>query len=1598
MPLTGQLAAASDEDATRFSGLTYCEPKPKSASLSRVPRISWHRSLPAPAEIAASRLRNADAVLLMLARRSDQLDVNGVRYHELTPIRHLGFFEQVGTNGSSTRRSFPTASGTTTAAHESRVESERGFSEREAQSGSERVRIGAQAIKKQSAPGVVANDAQEAFLWKSKVFYSDAGTTPDYDSTNETVQSHDAVMALFLMPRPLLPRGCDTVASGCATLAAAHSQPGIVHAGWGELYATRVDSDLRLHPFVHGVEMKWERLKAVREGSGSQQAESRAIDRRDFAIAGHQQLAVISREDANLLPEIRVKPVGGYEEDASMEVKVSLSEEAFEDVTVNYRVKSETEDTATEEADYAPIESDSIVIPAGFEEGTIEISLIDDSSVEAAETFTFTLTGAINATLPADRSIRMRIGDDDAAGLLVIAPTELELHEGDSLGKSFNIRLSNQPPADLEVIVAAVPTAQLSTDLGLHGAFLTFETQDWHTNQTVRVWASHDDDAADEIGQLKVLVSRGRPKHFVNLQIIDDDEGALKVDPAMLEIDEGDTVGKNFEVQLAVQPTTEVTVTITGNSSTDVRLSVSTLTFTTQDWAEEQQVTVTAVDDPDATDDAVTLDLVARGGGYDSLAASVTVNVIDDDPGLSINDVVVQENDAQAAFTVQLDKVADRPVMVQYATVDGTAIAGVDYHPTLDVLRIPPGKLSGQVMVRLIDDNDAESDETFTVVLTNPMGAALADNVAVGTIRDDDAHQLSVNDVTVVESAGAASFVISLDRPSMSQVISVQYATRDGTATAPADYEAQMRTIQFAPGVAAQIVELQIVDDAEREGSEEFSLVLGSAVNAEIADAEGTGTILDDEAAPSLSIEDVVVSEDAGRALFTVALSEQSGAQVTVDYVTEDETARAGEDYVMTSGRLEFSPGLVEMKIAVPIVQDEEDEEDETFLVLLGGAQNADVADGKGQGTITDDDEAITVSIYDGRAMEDAGVLHLPVRLSRASLLTVSVMFATSDATAEAGADYSASRGIVIFESGSREGVVAVVMQDDEIEEGDEEFEVTLSGVRNAVVSRETATGTIVDNDGMPRLRVGDITASEEGGEAIFRVTLSAPSARTVTATFRTLDGTAVAGVDYEMASGLLEFAPAELEKEVRVKLFRDARDWRAETFMLALDAASNARLADAVATATIVEEESLEEGVLAAFVARFMRTSTSHVVDTILERLRWLEHYPSCVPAVGEDMATLRYGSPTWDPSAGELLAGCGLAATSGAMSVWGRGEFARLSGKERELSLNADVTTASLGADYRWKRGLMAGLLFSHSQATGTFDAYEAAGTTRARLTGAYPYVSYGIVSNYFWALTGLGRGTTEVARADVSEADLNSRLVAAGAVGTLASRRSIRLSYEMDAFMVRGSAKGDVAVHRVRAGLQSSVLLTRSLRPYLEAAIRRDGGDAETGLGLELGGGLRLAHLSGRLQAAVRGRGLVTHTDGGIAEWGMAAAMRFGASHGLGPAVEVRPVWGPAQSGGMRALWGRDSVVDAALGVPGQRRIEVRFGYGTLLKKENGVARPVLAVALRNTGRDYRIGYEITMMNGLAVSAAVVSHESAHPWQPVNYGLTAHAALDW
>ena len=321
---------------------------------------------------------------------------------------------------------------------------------------------------------------------------------------------------------------------------------------------------------------------------------------------------------------------------------------------------------------------------------------------------------------------------------------------------------------------------------------------------------------------------------------------------------------------------------------------------------------------------------------------------------------------------------------------------------------------------------------------------------------------------------------------------------------------------------------------------------------------------------------DAAGGEDVGALAFAVTLDEPSALPVSASYATADGTATAGVDYEAASGTLVFAPGELSKTVRVTVVDDLLDEPDETFALTLSAPANATLARASALGTIRDDDEPPALSVAGAVGAEDAGGLSFAVTLSAPSPTGATVDYASSDGTALATSDYESVAGTLSFAPGELSKTVRVPVLDDALDEADEEtFAVTLSGPSGATVETGSAIGTILDDDEPPALSVADAAGGEDVGALSFAVTLDAPSALSVSASYATADGTATAGSDYEAASGTVAFAPGETGKTIRVAIIDDTMDEAdEETFVLALSSPERAVLAEASATGTIRDDD----------------------------------------------------------------------------------------------------------------------------------------------------------------------------------------------------------------------------------------------------------------------------------------------------------------------------------------------------------------------------------------------------------------------------------------
>ncbi|WP_293395863.1 Calx-beta domain-containing protein, partial [Nevskia sp.] len=395
-------------------------------------------------------------------------------------------------------------------------------------------------------------------------------------------------------------------------------------------------------------------------------------------------------------------------------------------------------------------------------------------------------------------------------------------------------------------------------------------------------------------------------------------------------------------------------------------------------------------------------------------------SIVNDDtsaPALSVNDVSTTEGNSgvkNLTFTISLSPAATGAVTVTAATANGTASSGSDFNGGSLTVSFAAGETAKTVSLGIRGDTTVEPDETFFVNLSNATGGAtIADAQGIGTIVNDDASAtptIAINDVSATEGNTGSkiyTFTVSLSAAA-SGPVTVAYATANATATAGSDYSAASGTLNFAAGITTQTVNVTVNGDTAVEPDETFVVNLSNPSGATIADSQGFGTIVNDDAAatPTLSINDASATEGNSGVknfAFTVSLSPAATTAVTVTAATSNGTAASGSDFNGGSLSVSFAAGETSKVVNLGVRGDTVVEPNETFFVNLSNPTGgAVIGDGQGLGTIQNDDGAATptvtigdVSVTEGNA--GSVVLSFPVTLSAASTSAVSVAFATAN-------------------------------------------------------------------------------------------------------------------------------------------------------------------------------------------------------------------------------------------------------------------------------------------------------------------------------------------------------------------------------------------------------------------------------------------------------------------------------------------------------------------------------------------------------------------------------------------------------------------------
>ena len=774
------------------------------------------------------------------------------------------------------------------------------------------------------------------------------------------------------------------------------------------------------------------------------------------------------------------------------------------------------------------------------------------------------------------------------------------------------------------------------------------------------------------------------------------------------------------------------------------------------------------------------------------------------------------------------------------------------------------------------------------------------------------------------------------------------------------------------------------------------SLVAGDASSVTVT-IEDLDEPVDSRPTVKLSVNPDRVRE-GGPVGVSVLMSSGLAADVTIPVTvtrgTSEERDHGTLEHGGASGDGVLIPAGTCCRTALVYTHVDGDTDDETFTVALDAASlpasvrlDPDAPDSVTV-TIVDDGRPgiVTERSVTAREGQDDNAV-FTVRLGGAVAGTVSVDYATADTTASwtgsdgpatAGADYTATSGTLTFAAGETEKTVSVPILDDAVDEGTEHFVLRYSNPRGAVLSeafRETV-GLIENDDHLQAMwlaRFGRTVASQ------------------VTEAVSDRLGAGLApGAHVTLAGQNLDLSKAEDGEALAEAMTGLARRFGAEEAPAGGDLGSGSKAGD-------------------PFAQPGLRDTWNDPANTTTAR-----------SMTGREVLL---GSSFHVAPANE--------GSGPALAAWGRVAQAGFDGEHEDDSgttrVDGEVVTGVLGADADFGR-VLAGVAVSLSEGDGTFDAPEAdvgkSGKIESTMTTVSPYARLKLTERVSaWGLAGWGTGDMTIGFDDGSMApirtDLTMQLGAIGARGELLTQGpdgGMDLALKADAFFVRtksekaaNSAETQADASRVRlvleGGRRFALSDTATIRPSLELGVRQDGGDAETGAGFEVGGGVAWSDTASGLSIEAKGRMLVAHADSDYEEWGASATARLDpGERGRGLSFSLAPTIGAASSGSER-LWGaqrpRELAPDGEF--EAARGLTAEAGYGMALFGDRFTGTPNLGFGMSDGGaRDYRLGWRLTSAirgdPGFEVNLDATRREAANGNEPPEHGVMLRSLIRW
>ena len=1269
---------------------------------------------------------------------------------------------------------------------------------------------------------------------------------------------------------------------------------------------------------------------------------SHAVSGADYGsvLADDVAVTVADDESASTIIELAVS-LDRVEEGAgatSVTVTGTLNEASRLSATLMTVSVGVTADAATVGTDYETVAQFPLTIDEELTSGTATFTLtpVDDDLDEDDEALTVAGT-TLHSNLDVIKTT-VTIADDDTRGVEV-TPTSLTVPEGSD--STYTVVLESEPTGSVTV----TPTVGDNSDVTVSPSPLTFTPSDWNEARTVTVSAVDDVDAQPDTAMVSHAVSGA-------------DYGSVLADDVAVTVAEDESASTIIELTVSLDGVEEgvgaTSVTVTGTLNGAPRLSVTLVTVSVGapgDAATQgtdyvmvagfpltidaelvsgtATFTLTPVDDDlDEEDEALTVSGSTMVAGLGVTGTTLTIVDIGTRGIVVTPTSLTVPEGSDSTYTVVLESRPAGPVTVTPTVGDNS---DVTVSPSPLTFTRSDWNQARTVTVSAGHDVDAEPD-TATVshaVSGADYGSVAADDVAV-TVADGDSAStavwLTVSIEKVEEHAGATSVTVTgtlNEAPrAAATVVTVSVGAPGDAATQGTDYAtvaALPLTIDAGRTSGTATFTLTPVDDDIDEDDEALT-VSGTTLVAGLGVTGTTVTIVDNDTRGVVVIPTSVTVPEGGDSTYTVVLESEPTGPVTV-------TPSVGDNSDVTVGPspLTFTP--------------------------------------------SDWDAAQTVTVSAGHDVD-------------AEPDTATVSHAVS------GADYES---VVTADD------VAVAVTDDDTAS----TRVTLAVNPESVDESAGETSVVV---------TGTLDEAPRTYSTMVTVSVGAPGDTAIEGTdYSTVDDFTLAIAANEV-SGTETFMLTPLDDPVDEE--RQAITVSGTTRDLTVDAA----------TLTIVNDDPLPR----AWLARFGRTVADQVIDAVQSRMEAL-HMPGAqatlsgqpVGAAGtfrsreaeERLAGwFAHGtdsenhlrSEERELTAHEMLTDTSFALTEGTqeagyLTFWGRGAASRFDGRVGALSLDGEVMSAMLGTDWAhddWT----AGLIVSHSRGEGGYRMVLGSGSgpggsgeIDSSLTGVYPWGRYETGERVtFWGVAGYGEGalTLRTGTGATYRTDMDLAMAATGLRGVLVEAPAaggLNLAVKTDSLVVRTRSDAIAGTHgkrikeasaevtRVRLGLEGSRPVhfegDAMLTPSMEIGVRHDGGDAETGFGMDLGGGLAYADPASGLTAELWGRGLLIHAAPAFRERGISGSLGFDPTpdSDRGPAFTLRRTMGASATGGMDGLLRRDTLTGRLANDDGnelaRQRFDVRLGYGLAAYGDRFTMTPEIGYGMSETGRDWSLGWRLT-----------------------------------